>query len=65
MRNDQTAVDEAAHIIVAAEVLQTSSDVHQLPKVLDALQAHTGQKSEQVLAEAGYRSKVVMAELAQ
>lgn len=61
--NAQTAVDETAHIIVAAEVVNTSSDVHQLPKVLDALKAHTGQQAKQVLADAGYRSEAVMAEL--
>ena len=33
--NAQTAVDEAAHTIVAAEVLNTSPDVQQLPMVLD------------------------------
>ena len=61
--NAQTAVDETAHIIVAAEVVNTSSDVHQLPKVLDALKTHTGQQAKQVLADAGYRSEAVMAEL--
>jgi len=62
--NAQTAVDEAAHIIVAAEVVNTSSDVQQLPKVLDAVKAETGQQAQQVLADAGYRSEAVMAELA-
>jgi hypothetical protein len=33
--NAQTAVDETAHIIVSAEVVNTSSDVHQLVPVLD------------------------------
>ena len=32
--NAQTAVDEKAHIIVAAEVVNTRSDVQQLPMVL-------------------------------
>lgn len=63
--NAQTAVDEAAHIIVAAEVVNTSSDVHQLPMVLDAVQSHTGAQASQVLADAGYRSEAVMRELAQ
>ena len=61
--NAQTAVDETAHIIVAAEVVNTSSDVHQLPKVLNAVKTHTGQQAKQVLADAGYRSEAVMAEL--
>lgn len=62
--NAQTAVDETAHIIVAAEVVNTSSDVQQLPMVLAAVKAHTGKAADQVLADAGYRSEAVMAELA-
>lgn len=62
--NAQTAVDEHAHIIVAAEVVNTSSDVQQLPMVLNAVKAHTGATAAQVLADAGYRSEAVMAELA-
>lgn len=62
--NAQTAVDETAHIIVAAEVVNTSSDVQQLPMVLAAVKAHTGKAAQQVLADAGYRSEAVMAELA-
>ena len=63
--NAQTAVDETAHIIVAAEVVNTSSDVQQLPMVLAAVKTHTGAQVAQVLADAGYRSEAVMAELAQ
>ncbi|MEI6601748.1 MAG: IS1182 family transposase [Comamonadaceae bacterium] len=62
--NAQTAVDEAAHIIVVAEVVNTSSDVHQLPMVLSAVKTNTGSSAAQALADAGYRSEVVMAELA-
>lgn len=62
--NAQTAVDEMAHIIVAAEVVNTSSDVQQLPMVLKAVKEHTGSSAAQVLADAGYRSEAVMAELA-
>lgn len=40
--NAQTAVDETAHIIGAAEVVNTSTDAKQLPMVLDAVQTHTG-----------------------
>ena len=63
--NAQTAVDETAHIIVAAEVLNTSSDDQQLPMVLDAVKAHTYARAAQALADAGYGSEAVMAELAQ
>ena len=62
--NAQTAVDETAHIIVAAEVVNTSSDVQQLSMVLNAVKANTGSSAAQVLADAGYRSESVMAELA-
>ena len=62
--NAQTAVDETAHIIVAAEVVNTSSDVQQLPVVLSAVKANTGAAPGQVLADAGYRSEAVMAQLA-
>jgi IS5 family transposase len=62
--NAQTAVDETAHIIVAAEVVNTSADVQQLPMVLEAVKIHTGSAAGQVLADAGYRSEAVMAELA-
>jgi IS5 family transposase len=54
----------AAHIIVAAEVVNTSSDVQQLPMVLNAVKDHLGASPVQVLADAGYRSEAVMAELA-
>jgi transposase len=62
--NAQTAVDETAHIIGAAEVVNTGPDVQQLPMVLAAVKNHTGSAAGQVLADAGYRSEAVMAELA-
>ena len=62
--NAQTAVDETAHIIVAAEVVNTSSDVQQLPMVLNAARANAAVAPGQVLADAGYRSEAVMADLA-
>ncbi|MEO8728039.1 MAG: IS1182 family transposase [Rhodoferax sp.] len=63
--NAQTAVDETAHIMVAAEVVNSSTDVQQLPMVLDAVRTHMGAQAAQVLADAGYRSEAVMAKLAQ
>jgi Transposase DDE domain len=62
--NAQAAVDAHAHIIVAAEVVNTSSDVQQLPMVLKAVKAHTGAQAAKVLADAGYRSEAIMAQLA-
>lgn len=61
--NAQTAVDEANHIIVAAEVVNTSSDVHQLAPVLTAVHSSTQAAPQQVLADAGYRSEEEMAKL--
>ena len=62
--NAQTAVDETAHIIVAAEVVNTSSDEHQLAPVLEDVQANTKADPKPVLADAGYRSEEEMAKLA-
>lgn len=62
--NAQTAVDEAVHIIVAAEVVNTSTDVHQLVPVLQAVKANTQADPKQVLADAGYRCEEEMAKLA-
>lgn len=62
--NAQTAVDETAHIIVAAEVVNTSTDVHQLLPVLDAVKANTDAHPQQVLADAGYRCEEEMSKLA-
>lgn len=44
-------MDETAHIIVAAEVVNTSSDVQQLPMLLSAVKEHTGSSAVQVLAK--------------
>ena len=55
--NAQTAVDEAAKIIVAAELGNNAADVGQLVPMLDAVKANTGQAPEQTLADAGYRSE--------
>ena len=63
--NAQTAVDQSRHIIVAAEVVNSSTDVQHLPMVLNAVLTHTGSPPAQVLADAGYRSEAVMAKLAQ
>ncbi len=55
--NAQTAVDEQAHIIVAAELGNNAADVGQLLPMLNAVKANTGRMPEQVLADAGYRSE--------
>ena len=62
--NAQTAVDDTAHIIVAAELSNNAADVGQLVPMLEAVKDNTGQTPEQVLADAGYRSEQNFEDLA-
>jgi transposase len=62
--NAQTAVDEAAHIIVAAELTNCGSDAGELPGLLEAVRRNLGQAPAQVLADTGYRSEAVFEQLA-
>lgn len=62
--NAQTAVDEHAHIVVAAELTNSASDAAELPKLLQAVKANTGHTPRQVLADTGYRSEAVFEQLA-
>jgi len=55
--NAQTAVDEYARIIVAAELSNQAADVQQLVPMLQAVQANVGELPAQALADAGYRSE--------
>jgi transposase len=57
--NAQLAVDDAAHIIVAAELTNVASDAAELPKMIDAVKANLGRVPEQALADAGYRAEAV------
>ncbi|MDP9877829.1 transposase/predicted transcriptional regulator [Variovorax boronicumulans] len=61
--NAQTAVDDTAHIIVAAELINNASDVRELPTMLAAVKDTLGAYPEQTLADAGYRSEAVFAAL--
>ncbi len=63
--NAQTAVDDTAHIIVAAEVGDNAADVAQLLPMLQAVQDNAGQAPEQLLADAGYRSEHNLLRLAE
>ena len=63
--NAQLATDEAAHIIVAAELTNNASDAGELPRMLQAVQGNLGQLPEQALADTGYRSEAVFQELAE
>jgi transposase len=55
--NAQTAVDDTAHIIVAAELSNSAADRQQLVPMLQAVKANTGDLPQQGLADAGYRSE--------
>jgi transposase len=55
--NAQTAVDEAAHIIVAAELNNTAPDANWLLPMIQAVQANLGELPKLGLADAGYRSE--------
>lgn len=61
--NAQAAVDDTAHISVAAELINSGADSRQLPVVLAAVKANAGGDPRQVVADAGYRSEAVFEEL--
>jgi transposase len=62
--NAQTAVDEAAHIIVAAELTNCASDAGELPTMLQAVCDNLGALPEQALADTGYKAEAVFEALA-
>lgn len=62
--NAQTAVDEQAHIIVAAELTNCGSDAGELPGMLQAVRHNLGELPKQVLADTGYKSEAVFEALA-
>jgi transposase len=61
--NAQTAVDETAHIIVAAELINNASDARELPTMVAAVKDALGAYPDRTLADAGYRSEAVFAAL--
>ena len=61
--NVQIAVDAEAQLIVAAELTRAATDNHQLLPVLDEVKRLTGSNPQRVLADAGYRSEAVLAEV--
>jgi len=62
--NAQTAVDDAAHIIVAAELTNNASDAGELPTMLKAVKDNLGAMPKQALADTGYKSEAVFQALA-
>jgi len=63
--NGLTAVDGHHQLIVAAELSDCAADSDHLPMMLDAVVATTGELPRQVLADAGFRSEAVLAELSE
>jgi hypothetical protein len=61
--NAQTAVDAAAHIIVAAELTDMAADSGELPGMLLAVRSNLDADAKQALADAGYRSEAVFEQL--
>ena len=55
--NAQTAVDETAHIIVAAELDNTAPDASWLLPMIQAVKNTLGELPDLALADAGYRSE--------
>jgi transposase len=62
--NAQTAVDDAAHIIVAAELTSNASDAGELPTMLQAVKDNLGVLPKQALADTGYKAEAVFEALA-
>ena len=61
--NGQTAVDAQAQIIVAAELSQCAADAGELPAMMAAVERNTGAAPQGALADAGYRSEAILAQL--
>jgi transposase len=62
--NAFAAVDDQAHIIVAAELTNNAADSGQLEPLLEAVRHSTGELPAQVLADAGFRSEAQFEQLA-
>ncbi len=61
--NAQAAVDDAHQVIVATTLDASATDTGALPALLDAIEANTGRRPTQVLADAGYASDANLAHL--
>jgi IS5 family transposase len=61
--NAHAAVDDTAHIIVAAELTNNGADSTRLAPLLEAVRDTAGQYPQQVLADAGFRSEAMFESL--
>lgn len=61
--NAQAAVDESAHIIVTAELVNSAANSGRLATILAAVQRDVSDDAKPVLTVAGYRSAVMFEQL--
>jgi transposase len=61
--NAHSAVDETAHIVVAAELTNNASDSDRLPVLLEAVRQNLNAQPAQALADAGFRGEAVFEQL--
>jgi len=61
--NAHAAIDDQAHIIVAAELTNNAADSDRLAPLLDAVKNSAGELPQQLLADAGFRSEAVFEQL--
>lgn len=61
--NAHAAVDDGAHIIVAAELTNNGADSGRLPPLLEAVKDTAGADAQQLVADAGFRSEAVFEQL--
>jgi transposase len=62
--NAHAAVDETAHIVVAAELTNNAADNDRLPVLLETVTGNVGAVPRKMLADAGFRAEAVFAGLA-
>jgi IS5 family transposase len=62
--NAFAAVDDQAHIIVAAELTNNAADSGQLAPLVEVVRASTGELPAHVVADAGFRSEAQFEQLA-
>ena len=61
--NAYAAVDDQAHIIIAAELTNNAADSDRLAPLLDAVKSTAGALPEQALADAGFRCEAMFEQL--
>lgn len=61
--NCQAAVDDFNQVIVAADVTDQATDMHQLTPMVQAIEKNAGRQAQELSADAGYCSEENLAEL--